>query len=172
MSAGQHFIRGAVHLPAEGGLAPRRPAALQGRHGPVGSPQDSGLVPHFLLQSVSPLLGPPAGPPTSRRVSSPVTARRPGVAPEGVQEAAAALLPVSPAAAVQAAAGHPRPLAPGVRRLRLRALRLEGRQLGGDGASLEEPLWEEGGEEEEEEEEGAAAEERSRVQQLCQAAQL
>lgn len=68
---------------------------------------------------------------------------------------------VSSHAAIQAAAGCARPVPPGVRRLQLRPLLLEGRQLGGAGASLEEPLQKEeqeggteAGEEAEEEEEG------------------
>lgn len=51
--------------------------------------------------------------------------------------------PVSSDAAVQAAAGRPRPVSPGVRWVQLRLLQLDGRQLGGAGTSLEEPLQEE-----------------------------
>lgn len=66
-------------------------------------------------------------------------------------------------AGIQAAAGHPRPFPPTVRRLQLHPLPLEGRQLGGARASLEESLQEEkqeggteaGEEEEEKEKEGA-----------------
>lgn len=80
-------------------------------------------------------------------------------------------------AAVQAVAGRPRSVPPGGRRVQLCPLQLEGRQLGGATASLEEPLQEEeqeggtktGEEEEEEEEKGDSGSVRA-VQQfsLCE----
>lgn len=59
--------------------------------------------------------------------------------------------PVSFDAAVQTTAGRPCAVSSSGRRVQLRLLQLDGRQLGGAGTSLEEPLQDE---EEEEEEEG------------------
>lgn len=79
-----------------------------------------------------------------------------------LQETKAAMSPVSFDAVIQTAPGCPCPVSPGGRRVQLRPLQLEGRQLGGAGASLEEPLQEEEqargtetGEEEEKEGDGS-----------------
>lgn len=62
--------------------------------------------------------------------------------------------PVSFDAAVQATSGRPCEVSPSRRRVQLHLLQLDGRQLGGAGTSLEEPLQDEKQEEEEGQEGG------------------